>query len=295
MPLLPRILRTILLILGMLVPSGFRVLTQSLDPLALNWPRFFAAQGFEFAAYQPQITRWPSNRIEGRFAVAVRPAGTCNETYGVAFFQARTDVDKVNRLVTLEDVQVRKVNFPTQRRNEGTYRSILQSELPTAAKTIPLDHLESVFVVSGEMARDRIVAVDNTPPRIIYTTQPSLLVLVDGPPVFGPLSPGFERVLNTRSILLQNTNEFSEGYYLYAAASWYTAPSLDGPWLATPSPTPDMTAALQAALATGQVDPATPKEPLASPLFIYVSTTPAELLQSSGMANLQSLPGTDIL
>ncbi|MBX3731113.1 MAG: hypothetical protein KF791_00815 [Verrucomicrobiae bacterium] len=55
---MPRILRTILLILGMLVPSGFRVLTQSpdpgqtLDPLALNWPRSFATQGFEFAAYR---------------------------------------------------------------------------------------------------------------------------------------------------------------------------------------------------------------------------------------------------
>jgi len=271
-------------------PSG-----QPLDPLSLNWPRTFASQGYEFAAYQPQITRWPGNQIEGRFAVAVRPAGTSNETYGVAFFQARTEIDKVNRLVTLEDFQVTKVNFPTQRRSQATYQGILQSELPTAAKTIPLDHLESVFVVSGQMARARIVAVDNAPPRIIYTTQPSLLVLVDGQPVAGPLTSGFERVMNTRSILLQSTNEFTQGYYLYAASQWYTAPSLEGPWLVTPSATPDMTAALQAALATGQVDPATPKTPLASPLTVYVSTTPAELLQSNGMANLQSLPGTDLL
>ncbi|MFO1461939.1 MAG: carbohydrate-binding family V/XII [Verrucomicrobiota bacterium] len=269
--------------------------SQPLDPLSLNWPRFFSGQGYEFAVYQPQITRWPGNQIEGRFAVATRPAGTSNETYGVAFFQARTEIDKVNRLVTLEDFKVTKVNFPTQPSKQAMYQGVLQSELPTAAKTIPLDHIESVFVVSGEAAKARIVSVDNTPPRIIYTTQPSLLVQVDGQPVFGPVYPGFERVLNTRSVLLQNTNQFTQGYYLYAAANWYTAPSLVGPWMVTPSPTPDMTAALQAALATGQTDPATPKAPLSAPLTVYVATSPTELLQSTGMANLQSLPGTDLL
>ena len=48
--------------------------SQPLDPLSLNWPRFFSGQGYEFAVYQPQITRWPGNQIEGRFAVAT-PGG----------------------------------------------------------------------------------------------------------------------------------------------------------------------------------------------------------------------------
>src|SRR5262249_1683064 len=76
---------------------------QKLDPTPLQWPRFFAPNGYEFAVYQPQIAKWPGNQMEGRFATAVRPAGTTNETYGVVFFKARTDIDKVNRLVTLED------------------------------------------------------------------------------------------------------------------------------------------------------------------------------------------------
>ena len=53
-------------------------------------------------------------------------------------------------------------------------------ELPQAAKTIPLDHLEAVFAISAEVAKAKIQQVDNTPPRIIYTTHPSVLVLVDG-------------------------------------------------------------------------------------------------------------------
>src|SRR5215471_3479586 len=72
---------------------------QKLDPTSLQWPRFFATNGYEFAVYQPQIAKCPGNQVEGRFAVAVRPTGTTNETLGVIFFKARTEIDKVNRLV----------------------------------------------------------------------------------------------------------------------------------------------------------------------------------------------------
>src|ERR1700722_14940633 len=72
-------------------------------PSDLQWPHFYATNGYEFAVYQPQVSSWPGNKMEGRFVVAIRASGTTEETYGVAFFKARTDIDKVNRLVTLED------------------------------------------------------------------------------------------------------------------------------------------------------------------------------------------------
>lgn len=268
---------------------------ETLDPLALNWPRNFATNGYEFVVYQPQISAWPGNQLQGRFAIGVRPAGTTNETYGAVFFQSRTEIDKFSRLVTLEDFRITKMNFPTQRGMQNIYQAIIQSELPRAAKTIPLDHLEATYAVSAEVAKGKIQQIDNTPPRILYTTQPSLLVLVDGSPILKPLLPNYERVVNTRSIMLLNTNLFAEGYYLYAASNWYSAPSLEGPWVVNISPPGDINSALEAALATQQVDPAYPRQPLATPPVIYVSTTPTELLQSTGVANLLSVAGTDLL
>src|SRR5262245_40367792 len=85
------------------------------NPLSLQWPRFFSTNGYEFSVYHPQIASWPGNQLEGRFAVAARPAGTTNETIGVVFFKARTDIDKVNRLVTIEDFRISEVDFPTKR------------------------------------------------------------------------------------------------------------------------------------------------------------------------------------
>jgi hypothetical protein len=268
---------------------------QPLDPVALQWPRFFNSGTYEFAVYQPQISQWPSNQIRGRFAAAVRPAGTTNETYGVVFFSARTEIDKVNRLVTLEDFQVSKVDFPTQSAMEKQYGAAIQAELPKTAKTIPLDHLESVFAVSGDIAKAKIQQVRNDPPRIIYTTQPSLLIMVDGPPAFKPLVTTYERVINTQAILLLNTNVTAQSYYLYAASNWYSAPSIEGPWMIDHDLPSDINTALQAAMATKQVEPMFPKQALATPLNVYVATTPTELLQTTGVANMLSIAGTDLL
>jgi WXXGXW repeat (2 copies) len=269
---------------------------QPIDPQSLQWPRFFGAGGHEYAVYQPQIDSWPGNQLTGRFAIATRPADTSNETYGVAFFSARTEIDKVNRLVTLEDFQITRTKFPTEQGLQQQFAAAIQAHLPAAAKTIPLDHLEAVFAASSAITQAKVVEVKNDPPRVIYTTKPSLLVLVDGPPILKPLEGDYERVVNTRAVLLLNTNIEFQAYYLYVAGNWYTSPSMEGPWTVTSTILPiDINGALAAAEATQQVDPMLPKSPLTTPPVIYVATTPTELLETTGVANLLPVAGTDLL
>ena len=268
---------------------------QTLNVTSLQWPRYFQTNGYEYAVYQPQISSWPSNQIEGRFATAVRPAGTSNEVYGVVYFTARTEIDKVNRLVTMEDFQVTKTDFPTEPTFQTQYAAIMQAELPAVSKTVPLDHLEAVFALSSDLAQAKMEEVKNDPPRVIYTTQPSVLVPVDGPPVLKPLVGSYQRVINTHSILLENTNAQYSGYYLYAASNWYTAPSIEGPWAVDSTPPPGIDKALAAALATKDLDPMYPKAPLTKPLHVYVSSTPTELVQTTGPANMLSISGTQLL
>ncbi len=263
----------------------------------LTWPRYEATNGLEFAIYQPQISAWNGNQLSGRAVVAVRPAGTGNETYGVVFFTARTDVDKVNRLVTLDNLQLARANFPTQPDRQPAYFAALQSFQTHTLRVIPLDHLEAVYATSADAGLVKGQPVKNDPPRIIYTSGPSLLIQVDGPPVFKPLTGAYERVINTRAIVLQNTNALEEPCFLYAASNWYAAPSLEGPWAVTTTPPPDIGSALSAALATGQVDPLYPQDPAAAvtQLHIYVSMTPAELIETRGIGELVPVPGTDLL
>jgi hypothetical protein len=262
---------------------------------ALQWPRYFGTNGYEFAVYQPQISSWPANQISGRFVVAVRPAGTTNETYGVVFFNAQTDVDKANRLVTLQDFNIDKLDFPTHPAGEHQYRTMLTSSLEQSVKTIPLDHLEAILSVSSEMVKARAQQVMNVPPEIFYSTVPSLLVLVDGPPELQDLVGDYQRVINTRSVLLFNKS--LETYYLFADNQWFAAPAVAGPWTTTESVLPpDIKKALSAALTTKVVDPMQPAGPDAPVVKrVFVSTKPAELLQTTGSANMLSIPGTSLL
>ena len=203
---------------------------QPVDPAMLQWPRFFATNGFEFAVYQPKICAWPGNQIQGRFVLAVRPAGTTNETYGVVFFTARTDIDKVNRLVTLEDFHVHRLEFPTQpAMQEQVPRPWCRSVTKAAQTCIPLDHLEAVFALSGGYNPSQDRAGQERSPAHHLHHQPSLLILVDGSPIMKALVGNYERVINTRAMLLWNKGADDPGYYLYAANRWYAAPSLDGP------------------------------------------------------------------
>jgi hypothetical protein len=263
---------------------------QAVNPSDLAWPRVFSAKGCQFAVYQPQIDTWHGTQLAGRFAVGVRSLATSNETYGVACFKARTDVDKVNRLVTLSDLQLTKTLFPTRTALEPDYLDALKQQLPQSAQTIPLDHLETVFVLSAEARKAMIVEVKNDPPRIIYCTEPSLLVLVDGPPVLKPLTGTYQRVINTRAVMLFNTADQMD--YLYAGSNWYTASSFGSSWDVDPTPPADIGTALEAALATQKVDPLLPQHPLQTPLDVYVSMTPAELIQTSGTETLLLVPGT---
>ena len=64
----------------------------------------------------------------------------------------------------------------------------------------------------------------------------------------------------------------------------------------TANPPIDINDALAAAVATKQVDTMLPKDPNAPPeANVYVSTVPAELIQTTGAPNLLAVPNTDLL
>jgi hypothetical protein len=52
----------------------------------------------------------------------------------VIWFQARTEVDQVNRLVTLDRVKITDFKFPVAHEKESVLRSLLEEKLPAATR-----------------------------------------------------------------------------------------------------------------------------------------------------------------
>lgn len=261
----------------------------------LSWPRQFEDAGVQVSIFEPQIEKWEGNDFETRSAVAVTPAGSNAPIYGVFWMKARAGVDKAARIVTLNEIEVTGASFPSAPKLQSAYLSLIRQHVPIATKTIALDHLEADYAISEAVKKAGAVPVKNDPPRIIYSTTPALLVLIDGPPVVRPI-PGLNvsHVINTRALVLSLGGHF----YLYASDDWYQSASnsVDGAWDVVTEPPAELEPARQAEMAAGHVDlmPAAPDAVSLMPT-IYVSTVPAELIQTKGLPNLVPIEGTDLM
>ena len=114
---------------------------------------------------------------------------------------------------------------------EAEYQAFLQAKLPGKSKVIALDRLEAALAAQRFGAsRDRGLPVNNDPPKVIFTTKPSLLVLIDGPPQYRDVGgTDLQLMLNTRATILLDTKK--KEYYLNVMDGWLQAPDLvAGPW-----------------------------------------------------------------
>jgi len=183
--------------------------------------------------YQPQLEVWQGDELRAYATVSVVSKSNKTPKYGVLWFTAHTEVDKVNRQVTLDDFQITKVKFPTLKAKEAEYQSFLQAKLPRKSKIISLDRMETALAASeSQQTEIKGLPVKNDPPRIIFAMKPSVLVLIDGPIQFKDLSgTDLRRALNTRAEIYFDTKK--NKYYLNVIDGW-----MDGWKLRTYCPVP---------------------------------------------------------
>ncbi len=267
------------------------------------WPRVVDLTNGQVLVYQPQVNKWEGNRIDFRCALAIKPTGAKEETFGVIFANARTEVDKVARTVVFEDLKVAKANFPTLPDHGAAYTAELQKEFAKSVKTIALDRLESSLAVAD--IKRPTVAVQNNPPQVIISYSPAILVPIDGPPVIKPV-PGHsraKRVINTRALILQGG--FTDAFYMHVYDGWLSATSISGPWTqAYPGPfmASEMNSIATELSKKGIVDlldggpKANPKPTLANGVpTIYTSQAPTALIAFKGQPDFVPIVGTQLL
>jgi hypothetical protein len=194
------------------------------------WPREAVRGDERIFMYQPQLETWTDDQLHAYAALSIERKGNSKPNYGVVWFTAQTEVDKVNRQVTLDNFQITKVHLPTLHSKEAEYLTFLQARLPGKSRVIALDRLETMLAASTSGQEEtKGVPVSNDPPRVIFTTKPSLLVLIDGPPKFRDVGgTAFQKILNSQAFILLDIKKGE--YYLNVMDGWLEASALDGPW-----------------------------------------------------------------
>lgn len=270
-------------------------------PAAPSWPQVLNAGSTKLTIYQPQLDSWDGYTLQARAAVEATGADG-KATYGIVQFSAHTLVDKATRWVALDQYTLIKADFPSSAAQSDSWIAALKQDAANRKKTISLDQLEAALGVLAAEQKSSGEPIENTPPTIITSEVPALLVYIDGEPAYRPVEgTGLQRVINTRPLLLKD----AQGkHYLHVFDGWMVADSLNGQYAPLRSQTADLETAKKAAiqsrqvdLLTGQSDPKDKIPTLAKPPFpqIHVATTPTELIVTDGAPQWQPIQGTQLL
>jgi hypothetical protein len=279
----------------------------SSTPAALNapppggdpWPRQLTYQGAKISVYQPQLESWTGNLLTAYTAVTIMAGEAQQLGYGVIWFTAHTEVDKVNRVVTLFDFRLTKQKFPSLPNNGSAYTAAFQQGA-SWSQSMPLDQLEASLAVTNTAEKQQRVAVQNNPPQIIFSIVPAVLALIDGQPVMHDAGNNLQKVINTRALVVFDPGK--KTYYLALMDNWVEASSLQGPWtMAKHDPSRDLNKIKQAALADDQNQVlGNPEQSLKQAYedgeapTVYVSTAPAELILEQGEPEFSPILGTNL-
>jgi hypothetical protein len=252
---------------------------------------------FDLSAAARKLERQSTGRV---WAVTIKTPGSTEKNYGVIWFTAHTEIDKVNRVVSLEDFALTKQNFPTLADHGAAYKSAFQGSMPWT-QSMPLDELETALSTTSPDRQQQRFAVNNDPPRIIVSPTPAVLVSIDGQPVLRSAVGGFMKIINTKALLLADAS--ANRYYLALMDGWVQAPNINGPWTLLKGPvTATLNRTKTTAIASDRNQVIGNANQSLSDAYadgeapaVYISTTPAELILTQGTPSFTSIPGTSLL
>ena len=251
----------------------------------INWPQELVADdGSVVVVYQPQIEEFTGNTIEGRAAVSVkRPASGNVPVFGAVWFAARIDTDRDTRTGVIRDVDVSDVHFAdASDEDKQALAEFIEGEVEGTSFTISVDQLlADLDADTNDLTQPEL---RHEPPRIILSTEPAILVSIDGEPVLQDLEgTKYRRVVNSAFLIVEDGRD----YYLYVGSNaWYEAKAVTGPWTPARRVPADI---------AGLVERVEADETDLSNVKIIVATEPTELIVSDGEPTWAPVEGMNLL
>jgi hypothetical protein len=261
----------------------------------VGWPVEIEAEGgWTVTLYQPQVDDFVGNDLETRAAVSVVGPGVPEPVFGAVWITARLDVDRDARVVRVAAVRVPDVRFAeASEEAKQKLARLLESEIPTWNIEISLDRFLADLEAFDE--RTSVQGLKHDPPTILFSTEPALLLTIDGEPRLREI-PGqvgqrykVQYVVNTPFPVMYDPR--SEFFYLFAGGDlWYRASEPTGDWEPTraiPSTVkylaPEQPAQEEATPGVGGAIPS-----------VIAAVEPTELIVSAGEPRWSAIEGLEL-
>jgi len=270
--------------LTIVAPAG----AAEVDP---GWPREISHEKGTVVVYQPQLESFEGDRLNSRAAVSVTLTGA-EPVFGVIWTSSRVSTDREERTVRIVDVDVTEVRFPEATdEQKAKFEAFVEPQIESWDMVISLDRvLASLAAVEDE--RDLAEGLKTDPPKILYSSEPAVLIQIDGEPRYRSIEDDkFKRVINTPYTIVQDAK--SKKYYLDGGIEWYMADSVMGPWAVTKAPKKVRKLRSEEAQAAADEQRKAVEEYVAPRVIVAIE--PTELIVTDGKPAYAPIVGTTAL
>jgi hypothetical protein len=276
---------------ALLMALSFPVHAQEEDE---DWPRLVTFEnGVRLTLHQPQVEAWRDFKsLEARLAATLELPD--REALGTVRLRMQTQVDIPRQMAMVSAPEVIEVSFPALDDAQLT-RAKEWVRRGTAVGAGEMQLADLIAAAQPGEAEVREVVVLNTPPNLLISRQPAILVMFDGAPVFEPIEgTDLELAMNSPSLLFRHRK--TNWHYMLGWDAWLKTRDLEkGRWVAA-GQLPSAFLKLPDGplwLALRKLIPGRKLEAHDVPK-VYVATEPTELIVTFGEATFQPVPDTSL-
>ena len=260
---------------------------------ALSWPREIIVGSDTVVLYQPQLESFEKNIIEGRMAISMLTQSQ-GMLFGAVWFQAKVNTDLDERLVELEEMKITQTSFPDVEEDKAAkFIKELERAIEGPSEVMSLDRILA-SLERVEQEQDLSAQFKNDPPEIYYRESPSVLILIDGDPIFQDTDDsGIQYVVNTPYFIVKDTK--TQKLYIEGGDFWYTSDEILGDWSNTTQIPGNIKRMAEQVVQKDSVMSDSLIAELTEPPGLIVVTRPSELILVDGTPDYKTIEGTSLL
>ena len=281
------------IILTILFLSIFSTIFAQENNIELTWPREILVGKDTIVLYQPQLESFENNIIEGRMAISMvtKKQGLL---FGAIRFKATVNTDLDERLVELENFVVTQTSFPDIEEDKAQrFVKELEKAIEGITEVMSLDRILASLEID-EQEKGLASQFNNDPPVIYYRESPSVLIIIDGDPIFKDTEEvDIQYVMNTPYFIVKNTRR--NQLYIKGGDFWYTAKQITNVWENTDNIPGNIEKLADQVIEKDTIMSDSLIATLDEPPSIIVATIPSELVLIDGKPDYKAIEGTSLL
>jgi hypothetical protein len=252
-----------------------------------SWPQEIDTDSATVVIYEPQPISLTGIVLTARAAFSVTKKSGGDPVFGVMWLTSRAQTDRDSRMMAIDQIKITDVRFPGVADSaQQQFKRAIEPKIEGTQFSVSMDGLDASLTSAAAEQRSAD-SLNTTPPKIIFSTTPAVLLLYSGNPVTMPLpNSSLKSVVNTPMMVA--LDPATSTYYLNGGPLWYSAKAALGPWASITKPPPAVGALVPDSVQRDSAPPGGPPK-------IIVATSPTELIVTRGEPVWTPVTGSDVL